>query len=352
MSRESDTLIYALDESGALVHVDSVANGLACKCVCPSCGQPLVAKNGGKKLVHHFAHRSAACDWAAEVSVTMLVHEIIRAEGQMFAQGAGYWDYCNSSWCYFSPCGMLDVRAIGFLELEGQKAPALKIGCVDERGCEAEFVLMVSLAGYVPGDLYEQLHEEGANVLVLNLKGAYASMRHVVGRHFNRREFFARVQDPTYLRSVLLGASNPRLLRWLSHPIRDTAEAEAEKRRREQFEARWRAVDHEAERRREERRLEDERERNEKEHKRIEARQRAIEAERLAFEDEGVESLPKVKRGEGFCVDECPLLGQADVAIDCGAYEWSPNRCIFFEGQRYYLIGCTARQNGIGLGGE
>lgn len=63
-----------------------------------------------------------------------------------------------------------------------------------------------------------------------------------------------------------------------------------------------------------------------------------VEVERLAFEDEGVESLPKVKRGEDFCVDECPLLGQADVAIDCGAYEWPPNRCIFFEGQRYYLI--------------
>lgn len=352
MGWKSDPLIYALDESGALVHVDSVANGSACKCVCPSCQQPLVAKNGGQKLVHHFAHKAGACKWATEVAVTMIAHGVIRGEGRMHVEGARYLDFREYDWLYFSPCGWLDVSAISLLEMDGRKAPALKIGCVDERKCEAEFVLMVSLAGYVPGDLYEQLREEGANVLVMDLKSAYADTREVEGRHFSRREFFMRVQDPEYIRSVLLGQEDARLLHWLLHPIRDAAKEEASRRRWEEFEARSRATSLEAERKREEQRLQAERERAEKEQKRIEARQRAIEAERRAFEEEGVEALPIAKHGVSLCIDECPLLGRADIVTDCGAYDWSPNKCIFFEGQRYYLIGCTARQNGIGLGGE
>ena len=74
---ESDPLIYAIDASGALVHVDSVANGATCGCTCPSCHQPLVAKNGGGLLVHHFAHKQGGCQRAAETAVVMLVPPVV-----------------------------------------------------------------------------------------------------------------------------------------------------------------------------------------------------------------------------------------------------------------------------------
>lgn len=345
----SDPLLFALSGDGKLVHVDSVANGSACGCVCPSCKQPLIARNGGTKLVHHFAHRAGSCRWAAETAVMLLAHGIIQAEGRMHVDGAGYWDSCQDRWFYLSPCGWLDVHAVSPIDLEGRQAPALRIGYVDEKGWEGEFVLMAALAGYISGDLVERFQDEGAEVLVMDFKRAYAGMRYSEGRHFSRAEFFMRVQDPSYIRSVLLDGEGSEALHWFAHPRRDAAEEEADKRFREQFQVQWRDIEMKYERQREAQRLEAEQERAEEEHRRAVAREQAIEAERRAFEKEGVEALSKVKHGVNFFVDECPLLGQADVVIDCGAYEWSPSKCIFFEGQRYYLIGCTARQNGVGL---
>ena len=44
-------LTYAPNESGALVHVDDVANGAKCECYCPYCNAPLHAKNGGHQAI-------------------------------------------------------------------------------------------------------------------------------------------------------------------------------------------------------------------------------------------------------------------------------------------------------------
>jgi len=44
-----------LVSTGKIVTVNRVANGKACKCVCPVCGQPLQAKQGAEKT-HHFSH--------------------------------------------------------------------------------------------------------------------------------------------------------------------------------------------------------------------------------------------------------------------------------------------------------
>lgn len=49
---------YALDPDNKIVFVDDVANGLKCNCTCISCGERMVAKNGGRKRDHHFSHES------------------------------------------------------------------------------------------------------------------------------------------------------------------------------------------------------------------------------------------------------------------------------------------------------
>lgn len=49
---------YALNPDGQLVFVDDVEKGLKCKCTCPSCGEKMLAKNGGCDREHHFSHES------------------------------------------------------------------------------------------------------------------------------------------------------------------------------------------------------------------------------------------------------------------------------------------------------
>ena len=55
-----EMLTYGLKRGtkNELLHIDdaNVHNGLACDCLCPHCHHPLLAKNGGSKNTHHFAH--------------------------------------------------------------------------------------------------------------------------------------------------------------------------------------------------------------------------------------------------------------------------------------------------------
>lgn len=69
-------MTYAL-KNGLLEHVSNVESGLACGCVCPSCGGKLEAKKGAKQA-HHFAHYNAEeCRTGYETSLHLLVKDIL-----------------------------------------------------------------------------------------------------------------------------------------------------------------------------------------------------------------------------------------------------------------------------------
>ena len=72
-------MTYALDTNGKLVHVDCVPRGLACKCLCPHCKSELVAKNGGNRKVHHFAHVNGSdCVGAIESALHKMAKDILQ----------------------------------------------------------------------------------------------------------------------------------------------------------------------------------------------------------------------------------------------------------------------------------
>lgn len=71
---------FALNKSGEVVGIDSVANGLACNCVCISCKSPMVARHGQYNQPH-FSHLKAGtadlkCDITFENSVLWMARDI------------------------------------------------------------------------------------------------------------------------------------------------------------------------------------------------------------------------------------------------------------------------------------
>ena len=77
--KQKPYLTYALDTNGKLVHVDCVPRGLACKCLCPHCKSELVAKNGGNRKVHHFAHVNGSdCVGAIESALHKMAKDILQ----------------------------------------------------------------------------------------------------------------------------------------------------------------------------------------------------------------------------------------------------------------------------------
>lgn len=70
---------YAHNKNGIKVHVDSVENGAECNCYCEHCKSPLIAKNKGKKRVHHFAHANGViCEGEYETQLHQMAKNIIQ----------------------------------------------------------------------------------------------------------------------------------------------------------------------------------------------------------------------------------------------------------------------------------
>lgn len=76
MAQKQLNLTVAIKD-GAITKIEDVDSGLKCGCVCPACGEPLVAKKG-KKMMHHFAHHAGHnCEFGYESSLHLAAKEIL-----------------------------------------------------------------------------------------------------------------------------------------------------------------------------------------------------------------------------------------------------------------------------------
>lgn len=79
-------LDFGLDHTGRMRGIDEVEQGLACNCVCPGCGRPVVAKKGPVR-VHHFAHQGESCTTGAETALHRMAKQIVADERRLVEPG-------------------------------------------------------------------------------------------------------------------------------------------------------------------------------------------------------------------------------------------------------------------------
>lgn len=82
---DSHRIPFALGADGNPVSVEDVSRGKACNCTCPSCGAPLVANKGERRLkIWHFSHAAGtACTGALESSLHLAMKDIIATEKRL-----------------------------------------------------------------------------------------------------------------------------------------------------------------------------------------------------------------------------------------------------------------------------
>ena len=72
---------FAMDKEGRVRSVDEVARGLACDCTCPSCGHPVLARQGEIRE-WHFAHAvETDCDGGLESALHLAAKQLLLENG-------------------------------------------------------------------------------------------------------------------------------------------------------------------------------------------------------------------------------------------------------------------------------
>jgi len=73
-TREGYIVVAESAADGSRVHIRDAVSGLACKCVCPGCGRPLIARKGEIRT-HHFAHAAETDDPECRLSGETALHK-------------------------------------------------------------------------------------------------------------------------------------------------------------------------------------------------------------------------------------------------------------------------------------
>ncbi len=76
-------LTWAVGADGETTHISEAENGLKCACTCPTCGGPLIARQG-KVVEHHFAHAGGnECKHAVETALHLAAKDILVARKEI-----------------------------------------------------------------------------------------------------------------------------------------------------------------------------------------------------------------------------------------------------------------------------
>lgn len=159
--------------NGVVVHVDEVENGLACGCLCPSCGERLVAKQGSE-IAHHFAHEGGNdCKGGVQTALHLAAKAILLREKRMILpvlrvtasatdEGGGRHDATAS----------LSSREVVFDEVSEETRFGGLIPDICAKVRERLLFVEVAVSHFVDDGKLRRLAEAGVATVEIDLSGA------------------------------------------------------------------------------------------------------------------------------------------------------------------------------------
>ncbi len=89
-------LLYGIGPEDQVLHVNEVERGKDCNCICPECGNGLIARKGDKNQ-NHFAHSNGKeCKSAPETAIHKLAKSIVHENQEIYLNGEIIFQYANS----------------------------------------------------------------------------------------------------------------------------------------------------------------------------------------------------------------------------------------------------------------
>lgn len=156
--KKSNRSIYygVAASTGELLSIHDVERGLACGCVCPSCGTRLEARKGEKKT-YHFAHESnKECLYGAEISVYLAFYELLKRTKYFFLPDAVLsFNSCKEDEIVKKGC-MIPLTSVEFHNNPVNYPPELL--CYSGDNC---FQIILNIADYYSDADYWTLKEYG-----------------------------------------------------------------------------------------------------------------------------------------------------------------------------------------------
>lgn len=127
MSNKQLNMVFAL-KGGLITSIEDVESGLKCNCICPACGEKLIAKRGAS-MMHHFAHCSGrVCEYGFESSLHLMAKKIL-SEAKKFSLPPVDFSFPNSSKVSenISPAKEIQIERVELEERIGNIVPDIVV---------------------------------------------------------------------------------------------------------------------------------------------------------------------------------------------------------------------------------
>ena len=197
-----EPVLLGLDANREIRAIDEVPNGMACGCFCPSpaCNAPLVAKNRGGRLRHHFAHKpGCGCKWAVESAITLLAKKAIEEAGVFRLPS-----YFIADWVERLELKTFPAVGVRTMEFDGWGAPLLVVSCqvADE---VIDYLFLITWKNEMPKETYKAIKATGMDIVMVSLREMYSNHKYEAERHTDSTDFLRRMQDTWRVSQMVAG---------------------------------------------------------------------------------------------------------------------------------------------------